>query len=168
MTLTFRSWAWVRVLLTKTLDLYLWSNQIWTKCMRLFGKYELLKVQVLHGTNTLTWVQQDHIRTENQKIICPRHHPMRGHKNSMKQNLPDSWAMLTCYSSYCSCCIFTSGPTCSKHCYLNELVSGQIVLVSTISNSQIFLLKKMWANHIFSAKMLAYMPYLMIKVLTIR
>ena len=49
------------------------------------------------------------------------------------------------------------------------------VLVSTISNSQLFLLKKMCvafanakATHIFSAKILAYMPYLMIKVLTIR
>ena len=50
------------------------------------------------------------------------------------------------------------------------------VLVSTISNSQVFLLKKkkMWvafanakATNIFSAKLLAYMPYLMIKVLTI-
>ena len=34
------------------------------------------------------------------------------------------------------------------------------VLVSTLSNSQ--------ATHIFSAKILAYMPYLMIKVLMIR
>ena len=49
------------------------------------------------------------------------------------------------------------------------------VLVSTISNSQVFLLKNMSvvlvfakATHIFSAKILAYMPYLMIKVLTIR
>ena len=49
------------------------------------------------------------------------------------------------------------------------------VLVSTISNSQVFLLKKMWvafanakATHIFSAKILAYMPYLMIKDLTLR
>ena len=47
------------------------------------------------------------------------------------------------------------------------------VLVSSISNSQIFLLKKMLiafakAAHIFSAKILAYMPYLMIKVLIIR
>ena len=49
------------------------------------------------------------------------------------------------------------------------------VLVSTISNSQLFLLKKMWvvfanakATHIFSAKILAKKPYLMIKVLTIR
>ena len=46
------------------------------------------------------------------------------------------------------------------------------VLVSTIFNSQIFLLKKMRvafakATHIFSAKILAYFPYLMIKVLTI-
>ena len=47
------------------------------------------------------------------------------------------------------------------------------VLVSTICNSQVFLLKKMIvafakaqalhkAPHIFSAKILAYMPYLMI------
>ena len=49
------------------------------------------------------------------------------------------------------------------------------VLVSTICNSQVFLLKKMQvafakakAPHIFSAKILAYMPYLMIKVLTIQ
>ena len=49
-----------------------------------------------------------------------------------------------------------------------------IVLVSTISKSQVFLLKKMrvdFANakstHIFSAKILVYMPYLMIKVSTI-
>ena len=39
-------------------------------------------------------------------------------------------------------------------------------LVSTVSNAQVFLLKKMWvafanakATHIFSAKILAYMPY---------
>ena len=48
------------------------------------------------------------------------------------------------------------------------------VLVSTVSNSQVFLLKNVSsfanakATHIFSAKILAYMPYLMIKVLTIR
>ena len=49
------------------------------------------------------------------------------------------------------------------------------VLVSTISNSQVFFAEKMWvavanakATHIFSAKILVYVPYLMIKVLTIR
>ena len=49
------------------------------------------------------------------------------------------------------------------------------VLVTTISNSQVFLLKKLWAafanakaTHIFLAKILAYNPYLMIEVLTIR
>ena len=50
------------------------------------------------------------------------------------------------------------------------------VLVSTISNSQVILLKKnvssfanAKATHIFfSAKILAYVPYLIIKVLTIR
>ena len=41
-------------------------------------------------------------------------------------------------------------------------------LVSTISNSRVFLLKKCEATHIFSAKLIAYMSYLMIKVLTIR
>ena len=44
-------------------------------------------------------------------------------------------------------------------------------LVSKISNSQVFLLKKYELNakaiHIFSAKISAYMPYLMIKVLKI-
>ena len=49
------------------------------------------------------------------------------------------------------------------------------ILVNTISNSQVIFAKKMWvafanakATHIFLAKILAYMPYLMIKVLTIR
>ena len=48
------------------------------------------------------------------------------------------------------------------------------VLVSTLSKSQVFLLKKnvnafanAKATHIFSAKILVYMPYLMIKVSTI-
>ena len=54
------------------------------------------------------------------------------------------------------------------------------VLVSTLSNPQVFLLTKCEkllqmllkanakATHIFSAKVLAFMPYLTIKVLTIR
>ena len=47
------------------------------------------------------------------------------------------------------------------------------VLVCTISNSPVFLLKKNVCSckrysHFFSAKILWYMPYLMIKVLTIR
>ena len=50
------------------------------------------------------------------------------------------------------------------------------VLVSTISNSQVFLLKSVSmvvfanakATHIFSAKILVYRPYLMTKVLTVR
>ena len=56
------------------------------------------------------------------------------------------------------------------------VVKMSTVVVSTISNSQIFLLKKNVSSfckcktysHCFSAKLLAYMPYLMIKVLTIR
>ena len=47
------------------------------------------------------------------------------------------------------------------------------VLVSAILISRVFWLKKMWvafakATHILSAKILAYMPYLMIKDLMIR
>ena len=44
------------------------------------------------------------------------------------------------------------------------------VLESTIPNSEVFLMKKnvsSFCKSIFSAKILAYMPYLMIKVLTI-
>ena len=48
------------------------------------------------------------------------------------------------------------------------------VLVSTISNSQVFFSEKnvssfakAKATHIFPAKILAYMPYLMIKVFTV-
>ena len=55
------------------------------------------------------------------------------------------------------------------------MVKMLTVLVSTLSNSQVFLLKKMRvafenakATHIFSAKIVVCMPYLMIKVLTIR
>ena len=43
------------------------------------------------------------------------------------------------------------------------MVKMLTVVVSTISNSQVFL-----ATYIFSAKILAYIPYLMIKDLTIR
>ena len=56
-----------------------------------------------------------------------------------------------------------------------KVVKMFTVLVSKISNSQVFLLKNVStsfanakASHIFSAKILGYMPYLTIKVLTIR
>ena len=48
-----------------------------------------------------------------------------------------------------------SGPSCSKHHWFNELVSGQNVLVSTISNSQLFLLKKSY-SHFFSKNISVY------------
>ena len=56
------------------------------------------------------------------------------------------------------------------------MVKMLTVLASTISNSQVFFAEKnvssFFANakttHIMSAKVLEYMPYLMIKVLTIR
>ena len=48
------------------------------------------------------------------------------------------------------------------------LVKMLTVLVSTISNSQVFLLKNANATHIFSAKILSYMPYSIIKVLMTR
>ena len=50
----------------------------------------------------------------------------------------------------------------------NDIIST--VLVSTISDSQVFLLKNVQMQNltdIFSAKILAKMPYIMIKVLTI-
>ena len=49
------------------------------------------------------------------------------------------------------------------------MVKMLTVPVSTISNSQIFLLNKCECKSYshFSAKIIAYMPYLMIKVLTI-
>ena len=61
------------------------------------------------------------------------------------------------------------------HIVGNELVSGQNVNCSRKYKfySQLFLLKKMWvafangkATHIFSAEISAYMPYLMMKYLT--
>ena len=55
------------------------------------------------------------------------------------------------------------------------MVKMLTVLMSTISNSQVFLVKQceyllqmQKLLTFFSAKTLAYMPYLMIKVLTIR
>ena len=48
------------------------------------------------------------------------------------------------------------------------MVKMLTVLVSTISVSQVFCWKNVTATHICSAKILTYMPYLMIKVLTIR
>ena len=56
-----------------------------------------------------------------------------------------------------------------------SLTSSLVVKMFAVLVSRIFLLKKMWvafadakATHIFSAKIAAYMPYLMIKVSTIR
>ena len=63
---------------------------------------------------------------------------------------------------------FWSGPVVQSIVSLMSLlvVKTLTVLVSTISNSQLFLLKKMWvafanakATHIFSAKILAFMLY---------
>ena len=51
------------------------------------------------------------------------------------------------------------------------MVKMLTVVVSTISNSHLFLLKKCDLQKLiifFSAKISVYMPYLMIKVLTIR
>ena len=53
------------------------------------------------------------------------------------------------------------------------LVVKMLTVLSTISNSQLFLVNMSTfanakATHIFSAKILACIPYLMIKVLTIR
>ena len=51
------------------------------------------------------------------------------------------------------------------------MVKRLTVPVNRIANSQVFLLKKCAsakATHIFSANMLMFMPYLMIKVLKIR
>ena len=81
----------------------------------------------------------------------------------------------------------------SKYCYFKPKLQGPVVqsiislksllvvkiltiLVSTISNSGVVLLKNCEyvafanakATHIFSAKVLAYMPYLMVKVLTMQ
>ena len=66
------------------------------------------------------------------------------------------------------------GPVVQSIVSLMSLLVVKIltVLVSTISNSQLFLQIFIFANakatHIFSAKILVNMPYLMIKVLTIR
>ena len=57
---------------------------------------------------------------------------------------------------------------------ISLVVKMLTVLVSTVSNSQFFFAEKMWVGfanakvtHIFSAKILGYMPYLMIEVVTI-
>ena len=67
------------------------------------------------------------------------------------------------------------GPVVQSSLTSSLVVKMLTVLVSIIPNSQMFLLKKnvssfckcKRATHIFSGKILAYMPYLMIKVLTI-
>ena len=73
-------------------------------------------------------------------------------------------------------CVYNQGPVVQSIISLMSLLVVKMLtlLVSTKSNSQVFSLKKMWvafadakATHIFSAKILAYMPYLMVKVLTI-
>ena len=72
---------------------------------------------------------------------------------------------------------YEAEPKCLKHRSLNELVKYQNVNCSS-KYSILFIgifAVKMWvafanakATHIFSAKILTHMPYLMIKVLTIR
>ena len=74
------------------------------------------------------------------------------------------------------CDLFSfQGPVVQSIVGLTSLLVVKIltVLVSTISNSQVFLLKNVSSfykcksySH-FSAKILTYMPYLMIKTLTI-
>ena len=59
----------------------------------------------------------------------------------------------------------------SAVCLMSSLVVKMLtVLVNTITNSQVCLLKKNVSSLLltFSAKIIIYMPYLMIKVLTIR
>ena len=84
--------------------------------------------------------------------------------------------MSTHYICFCREKIKIPGPSCSKQCLLNELISGQNVnCFSKYFKFTGIFAEKMWvafanakATHIFfSAKILAYMPYLMIKVLTI-
>ena len=76
-----------------------------------------------------------------------------------------------CFCFVCSIFLFVNlGPVVKSIISLMSTLVFKIltVLVSTISNSQVFLLKTKASYFIFSAKILAYMPYLMIKVLTIR
>ena len=63
----------------------------------------------------------------------------------------------------------TLGPVVQSIVSLTSLLVVKMltVLVSTLSNSQVFLLKKMRVLTFFS-KILTYMPFLMIKDLTIR
>ena len=64
----------------------------------------------------------------------------------------------------------STGPSCSKHRELNMLVSGENVIGSSMYNIKFtgIFAANAKATHIFSAKKLAYMPYLMIKDLMIR
>ena len=76
------------------------------------------------------------------------------------------------------CCDNNQGPVVQSIVSLTSWLAVKMltVLVSTISNSQVFLLKKCerllqmqkLLTFFFSAKILACMPYLMIKVLMIR
>ena len=74
-----------------------------------------------------------------------------------------------------NCNFIGQGPVVQSIVSLTSLLVVKMltVLINTISNSQVFLLKKMRvalanakATHIFSAKILVYVLYLMIKVLT--
>ena len=59
------------------------QNYTWYKCLNLSLKGSRTCVPHIH-TEGHTFVQKDihsYARTEKWKNICPRHHPMRGHKN---------------------------------------------------------------------------------------
>ena len=85
----------------------------------------------------------------------------------IRKNYP--W-IITKYSTEAN--LICQGPVVQRVVSLTSLLMVKMltVLVSTISNSLVFFAEKMWfakATHIFSAKILVYMPYLMNKFLTI-
>ena len=97
------------------------------------------------------------------KELLSQDHPRLEHPTSMYHRLPDYWRVLTLPAT-ATADLFkqeeTSGPSCSKHRKLNELVSGQNVNCSSKSNIKFtgIFAEKMWvafAWH-FSAKILAY------------
>ena len=62
------------------------QNSTWYKCLNL----SLRESRTYARTYVCTHIRTDrhtfvrtHPRTENRKTICPRHHPLQGHKNNI-------------------------------------------------------------------------------------
>ena len=126
------------------------QNSTWYKCVKLSLTGSRMYVRTHIHTGGHKFVRT-YPRTENRKTICPWHHPMWGHKNFFKMNFQSEILISEIFQSQIGCMntlysIYPKylGPVVQSIISLTSLLVVKMlnVLVSTISNSKLFLLKK--------------------------